>query len=110
MIDKDKLVELMQEYLQAAKELHDYTTPEGMDTPCGFFANDPIHMYCTPGTYGSLSKLFDSGSYHTRPTTVAGGPTTSSQLSEGFPSRFSGLLMNIRRCTNNGCYEVSRGA
>lgn len=72
MIEKDKLVELMQEYLFAAKELHDYTASENMDTPCGFSADDPIHMYCTPGTYGSLSKLFDSGSYHTRPTAIAG--------------------------------------
>lgn len=67
MIEKDKLVELMQEYLFAAKELHDYTASENMDTPCGFSADDPIHMYCTPGTYGSLSKLFDPGSYYTSP-------------------------------------------
>ena len=74
MIEKDKLVELMQEYLFAAKELHDYTTSEGLDiaTPCGFSATDPIHMYCIPGTYGSLLKLFDPGSSRVRPTAVAG--------------------------------------
>lgn len=72
MIEKDKLVELIQEYLFAAKELHDYTASEGMDTPCGFSATDPIHMYCTSGTYDSLSKLFDPGSSRVRPTAVAG--------------------------------------
>lgn len=72
MIEKDKLVELMQEYLFAAKELHDYTASEDIDTPCGFDPSDPIHIYCTPGTYDSLAKLFDPGSYHTRPTAVAG--------------------------------------
>lgn len=72
MIEKDKLVELMQEYLFAAKELHDYTASEGMGTPCGFFANDPIHIHCTPEIYGDLAKLFDPGSYHTRPVAVAG--------------------------------------
>ena len=66
MIEKDKLVELMQKYLQAATELHNYTTSEDLfvPTPCSFSANDPIHMYCTPETYGSLSKLFDPGSSH----------------------------------------------
>lgn len=47
MIEKDKLVELMQKYLQATKELYDYTTSEDMyvPTPCGFTsATDPIHM------------------------------------------------------------------
>ena len=72
MIEKDKLVELMQEYLFAAKELHDYTASENMDTPCGFSADDHIHMYCTPETYGALAKLFDPGNYHTRPTAIAG--------------------------------------
>ena len=72
MVEKDKLVELMQKYLQAAKELYDYTTSEDMyvPTPCGFTsADDPIHMYCTPGTYGSLAKLFDPGSSHRKPST-----------------------------------------
>lgn len=66
MIEKDKLVELMQKYLQAATELHDYTTSEDLyvPTPCSFSATDSIHMYCTPETYSSLSKLFDSGSSH----------------------------------------------
>ena len=66
MIEKDKLVELMQKYLQAATELHDYTTSEDMyvPTPCGFTVGNPIHMYCIPETYGSLSKLFDPGSSH----------------------------------------------
>lgn len=72
MVEKDKLVELMQEYLFAAKELHDYTASEGMDTPCGFSATDPIHMYCTPETYGALSKLFDPGSYHAKPVATPG--------------------------------------
>lgn len=65
MIEKDKLVELMQKYLQAAKELYDYTTSEDLyvPTPCGFSSvDDPIHMYCTPGTYDSLVKLFDPDS------------------------------------------------
>ena len=72
MIEKDKLVELMQKYLQAAKELRDYTTSEDLyaPTPCGFTsADDPIHMYCTPETYGSLAKLFDPGSSHVKPST-----------------------------------------
>lgn len=72
MIEKDKLVELMQKYLQAAKELYDYTTSEDMyvPTPCGFTsADDPIHMYCTPETYGSLVKLFDPGSSRVKPCT-----------------------------------------
>lgn len=72
MVEKDKLVELMQEYLFAAKELHDYTASEGIDTPCGFSADDPIHMYCTPVTYSSLAKLFDPDSSRVRPTAVAG--------------------------------------
>lgn len=72
MIEKDKLVELMQEYLFAAKELHDYTTSEDMDTPCGFDPSDPIHMYCTPATYSSLAKLFDPASSRVRPAIVAG--------------------------------------
>lgn len=75
MVEKDKLVELMQKYLQAAKELFNYTTTEDLyvPTPCGFSdADDPIHMYCTPGTYDSLAKLFDPGSSRVRPTSVAG--------------------------------------
>lgn len=68
MIKKDKLVELMQKYLQAATELHDYTTSDDLfiPTPCSFSATDSIHMYCTPETYGSLAKLFDSGSSHVK--------------------------------------------
>ena len=69
MIEKDKLVELMQKYLQAVTELHDYTTSEDLyvPTPCGFSsADDPIHMYCTPETYGALSELFDPGSSHVK--------------------------------------------
>ena len=69
MVEKDKLVELMQKYLQAAKELYDYTTTEDLyvPTPCGFSsADDPIHMYCTPKTYGSLAKLFDPDSSRVR--------------------------------------------
>ena len=74
MIEKDKLVELMQEYLFAAKELYDYTASEGIGTPCGFDPSDPIHVYCTPETYGALAKLFDPGSHHARPAiTIAGG-------------------------------------
>ena len=72
MVEKDKLVELMQKYLQATKELYDYTTSEDMyvPTPCGFVsADDPIYMYCTPETYGSLAKLFDPGSSHVKPCT-----------------------------------------
>ena len=69
MIEKDKLVELMQEYLFAVKELHDYTASEGINTPCGFDPSDPIHMYCTPETYDSLAKLFDPGSSHVKPST-----------------------------------------
>ena len=72
MIEKDKLVELMQKYLQATTELYDYTTSEDsyVPTPCGFSStDDPIHMYCTPETYGSLTKLFDSGSSHVKPST-----------------------------------------
>lgn len=72
MIEKDKLVELMQKYLQATTELHDYTTSEDLyvPTPCGFSStDDPIHMYCTPETYGSLAKLFDPGSSHVKPCT-----------------------------------------
>lgn len=66
MIEKTKLVELMQKYLQAATELHDYTTSEDLyvPAPCSFSATDSIHMYCIPETYGSLSKLFDPGSSH----------------------------------------------
>lgn len=66
MIEKDKLVELMQKYLQAATELHNYTTSEDLfiPTPCSFSATDSIHMYCTPETYGPLAKLFDPGSSH----------------------------------------------
>lgn len=66
MIEKDKLVELMQKYLQATTELYDYTTSEDLyvPTPCGFTVGNPIHMYCTPETYGSMAKLFDSGSSH----------------------------------------------
>lgn len=67
MIEKDKLVELMQKYLRATTELHNYTTSEDLyvPTPCGFIStDDSIHMYCTPGTYGSLAKLFDPGSSH----------------------------------------------
>lgn len=72
MIEKDKLVELMQKYLQATKELYDYTTSEDLfiPTPCGFTsAVGPIHMYCTPETYGALSELFDPGSSHVKPCT-----------------------------------------
>ena len=72
MIEKDKLVELMQKYLQATTELYDYTTSEDLyvPTPCGFSStDDPIHMYCTPETYGSLAKLFDPGSSHVKPST-----------------------------------------
>lgn len=72
MVKKDKLVELMQKYLQAAKELRDYTTSEDMyvPTPCGFVsADDPIHVYCAPETYGSLAELFDPGSSHVEPCT-----------------------------------------
>lgn len=72
MVEKDKLVELMQEYLFAAKELNDYTASEGINTPCGFDPSDSIHMYCTPETYGVLAKLFDPGSSRVRPTAVAG--------------------------------------
>ena len=71
MIEKDKLVELMQKYLQATTELYDYTAPEGINTPCGFTVGSPIHMYCTPETYGSLSKLFDPGSSHVESSTGA---------------------------------------
>lgn len=70
MVEKDKLVELMQKYLHAATELYDYTTSKDLyaPTPCGFSSvDDPIHMYCTPGTYGSLAKLFDPGSSHVEP-------------------------------------------
>ena len=72
MIEKDKLVELMHNYLQATKELHNYTTSEDLyvPTPCGFSSTDePIHMYCTPKTYGSLAELFDPGSSHVEPST-----------------------------------------
>ena len=71
MIEKDKLVELMQKYLQATTELHNYTTSEDLyvPTPCGFSTGDPIHIYCTPETYDSLAKLFDSGSSHVKPST-----------------------------------------
>lgn len=73
MVEKDKLVELMQKYLQAATELHNYTTTEDLyvPTPCSFSADDPIHMYCTPGTYGSLAKLFDPDSSYVKPYTKA---------------------------------------
>ena len=66
MIEKDKLVGLIQKYLQATTELYDYTTSEDLfiPTPCSFSATDSIHMYCTPETYGALSKLFDSDSSH----------------------------------------------
>lgn len=30
------------------------------------YADDPIHMDCTPETYGSLAKLFDPGSSHVK--------------------------------------------
>ena len=33
MIEKDKLVELMQKYLQATTELYDYTTSEDLYVP-----------------------------------------------------------------------------
>ena len=71
MIEKDKLVELMQKYLQATTELYDYTTSGDLyvPAPCGFSTGDPIHMYCTPETYSSLAKLFDSGSSHVKPST-----------------------------------------
>ena len=72
MIEKDKLVELMQKYLQATTELYDYTTSGDLyvPTPCGFTStDDSIHMYCTPETYGSLAKLFDPGSSHVKPST-----------------------------------------
>ena len=72
MIEKDKLVKLMQKYLQATTELYDYTTSEDLyvPTPCGFSStDDPIHMYCAPETYGSLAKLFDPGSSHAKPST-----------------------------------------
>ena len=73
MIEKDKLVELMQKYLQATTELYDYTTSEDLyvPTPCGFTVGSPIHMYCTPETYGSLAKLFDPGSFHVESSTGA---------------------------------------
>ena len=108
MVEKDKLVELMQKYLQATKELYDYTTSEDLyvPTPCGFTsADDPIHMYCTPETYSSLAKLFDPGSSHVKPSTGE-SPIMSSQLSGVSLSRFSGLLMNMRRCVNSGCCKV----
>lgn len=76
MVEKDKLVELMQKYLQATKELYDYTTSEDLyvPTPCGFNSvDDPIHMYCTPETYGALFKLFDPGSSHVKPCTGIAG-------------------------------------
>lgn len=68
MIKKDKLVELMQKYLQAATGLVDYTTSEDLyvPTPCGFNADEPIHMFCTPGTYSSLAKLFDPRSSYVK--------------------------------------------
>lgn len=47
MVEKDKLVELMQKYLHAATELYDYTTSEDLyvPTPCGFSSvDDLIHM------------------------------------------------------------------
>ena len=66
---KKNLAELIQNYLQAATELHDYTASEGISTPCGFEPSDSIHMYCTPETYGSLAKLFDPGSSHVKPST-----------------------------------------
>ena len=71
MIEKNKLVELMQEYLQAVTELCDYTTSGDLyvPTPCGFTMGNPIHMYCAPETYGSLAKLFDPGSSHVKPST-----------------------------------------
>ena len=73
MIEKDKLVELMQKYLRATTELYDYTTSEDLyvPTPCGFTVGRPIHMYCTPETYGSLAKLFDPGSSHVESFTGA---------------------------------------
>ena len=60
MIEKDKLVELMQKYLQAATELWNYTESEDMCTPCGFYPGEPIHIYATPATYDGWKKLFDS--------------------------------------------------
>lgn len=74
MIEKDKLVELMQKYLQATKELYDYTTSEDLyvPAPCGFTVGSPIHMYCIPETYGSLSKLFDPGSSRVRSSAIEG--------------------------------------
>ena len=71
MIEKDKLVELMQKYLRATTELYDYTTSEDLyvPTPCSFTVGNPIHMYCTPEAYGSLAKLFDPGSSHVEPST-----------------------------------------
>ena len=68
---REKLVVLIQNYLQAATELHNYNSLGDMDisTPCGFSATDPVHMYFTPETYGSLAKLFDPGSSHVKPST-----------------------------------------
>ena len=63
---REKLVVLIQNYLQEATELHNYNSLGDMDisTPCGFSATDPVHMYFTPETYGSVAKLFDTGSSH----------------------------------------------
>ena len=68
---RENLAELIQNYLQAATELHNYNSLGDLDIsmPCGFSATDPIHMYCTPETYGSLAKLFDPGSSHVKPST-----------------------------------------
>lgn len=69
MIEKDKLVELIRRYLQAATELWNYTESEDMYTPCGFYPGEPIHIYATPATYDAVSKLFDPGSSHVKPCT-----------------------------------------
>ena len=63
---KKNLAELIQNYLQAATELHNYNSLGDLDisTPCGFSATDPVHTYFTPETCGSLVKLFDPGSAH----------------------------------------------
>ena len=107
MIEKGKLVELMQKYLQATTELYDYTASEDLyvPTPCGFTVGNPIHMYCTPETYGALAKLFDPGSSHVKPST--GGSYYEFATIGGIPIK---ILWNAeeyekicKRRHNNGC-------
>lgn len=110
MIEKTKLVELMQNYLQAATELHDYTTTESLyvPTPCGFDVDSAIHMCCTPEAYGSLAKLFDPGSSHVelsgiggtcREFATIGGISikilwTTDEYEEVYRNEMKGLILN----------------